>query len=412
MKGIVAIVGGGAAGMMATIQAAKQGANVVLVEHNDALGKKLLATGNGRCNFSNINVSSAAYYGTSPEHKHFVDEAYEAFGLADTLACFVGLGLYASCEEGRIYPRSQQGAALRDLMLLHVERLQQEGHVSVLCNTDVENIHSTGDGWTLRLRSQEGSSDISAQALVLAPGGLAGPQFGSDGSVHGMLHSLGIETMPALPALVPLTVDLQGFTRLYGVRCPHCLVQLHVDGQAVAQEQGEIHWSRQALSGIPVLDLSSRANHALSQGSKVSLVLDFLPDFTREELSDICQPWSRSRSDIQQRLLAGFVHAKLATLLVEKASGQTTTPWENALVALLKSWIVPVQGSLGYAEAQATLGGVALHQVRADTMSVHGQPSLFLAGELLDVVGNCGGYNLQWAWSSGAIAGISAAKVV
>jgi len=412
MKRMVAIVGGGAAGMVAAVQAAEHGADVVLVEHNDALGKKLLATGNGRCNFSNSKLSSSAYNCISSVHGAFVDTAFDSFGLWQTLSFFAELGLHASSEDGRLYPRSQQGATLRDLLLLRLEQLQQSLQLRVLLNSNVQRIRKTSKGWALLLQGQEGQSDLQVSTLILAPGGLAGSQFGSDGSILALLQSMGIVVQPVMPALVPLTLELQGFTRLYGVRCPDCHVQLLVEGSAVAKERGEIHWSRHALSGIPILDLSGSANLALSKGSRTALEIDLLPEISRETLLRTVKSWTDKDADTGQRFLSGLVHTKLALLLVELARVQKTMAFEDKLVEMLKAWVIPVQGSLGYREAQATLGGVDLRQLDARTMSVRHEPSLFFAGEVVDVVGKCGGYNLQWAWSSGAIAGRNAAQHV
>lgn len=416
MSASIAVIGGGAAGMTAAIAAARRGAGVVLIDRNPQLGKKLLATGNGRCNLSNSELSSQHYH---CEDGAFVERVLQRFGLAETLRFFASLGLYTGSEEGRIYPRSQQGATVRALL---EQELVASG-VRILTERNVTSLAEEAGHWRLGISGDGGERSLQVSAVILAVGGFAAPQFGSDGSAFAWLNEIGLPMTEPSPALVPLTLQLPGFKRLLGVRCPDCCIRLLVDGKRIEARRGELHWSKAAVSGIPLLDLSGKAVRALQAGKKAMLELDLLPELSEQEL----RPWTAriaaAEGSKRALLLAGLVREKLAVLLLDMAEAELHArkgkgergrdngeAMAEVLLRLLKGWRLPISGSLGFAEAQATCGGVAVSAIDARSMAVRNRSGLYLAGEMIDVVGDCGGYNLQWAWSSGWIAGNSAAE--
>ena len=408
------VIGGGASGMMAALAAVRGGVKVLLVEGNAELGRKLKATGSGRCNLSNADLGIEHFHGADPA---FAAKVLEEFGLEQTLDLFRSLGIYCSSEEGRLYPRSQTAISVRNIL----SRVLQDEGVEILTSSKVRLVEQRErGGYRISYEHHGGFFIREANAIVLAAGGLAAPELCSDQSVLDALP-IRLPISERLPGLVPLRVNLPGFTKLYGVRSPDCCIELLLDGQRVMQRIGELHFSKRALSGIPLLDLSAAALSGLSEGKEVLLRIDLLPDISEAELLSVC---ARIDGDLEQRVLylSGLIREPLARLLLEQSLSDLGTAeiaeirgetFARHLVRLIKDWRLTVQGSLGYAAAQTTSGGIITAALDAGSMALkpeYGLEGFFVAGEIVDIHGDCGGYNLQWAWSSGYLAGKGATR--
>lgn len=399
----VIVVGGGAAGMVASIAAARQGAAVDLLERMPRVGKKLLATGNGRCNLANARPDPGRFHGAGPG---FVRPALAAFGLAETLAFFGGLGIEAREEDGgKIFPRSGQAAAVLDVLRHELARLGVGTH----CEAPVARLERRDGRW--RARTQGGGVHEGA-AVVLAAGGRAAPQLGSNGSGHALAQALGHRIVEPFPALTRLRVRSPWLAHLKGLKVDG---RVSLGGAAAA---GEILFTGTGLSGPPILDVSRRAGELLRDGHPVSAVLDLCPDVGARALETLLRDRFSSRSTVTAEFaLVGFLHKRLIVPAlreagVEPAAAAETVgaPGVRALAGLLHGWPFTVTGTDSWADAQVTAGGVDVADVDPATLESRLAPGLFFAGEVLDVDGDCGGFNLQWAWSSGHVAGTAAAR--
>lgn len=402
-----AVVGGGAAGMMAALTAAGHGVNVILIEHTKRLGSKLLQTGNGKCNFTNLDMGKEHFQN---EDREFVGKVLESFQVSDTLEFFKKIGIYSRQRGGYVYPNSETAASLQDALRAEVER----SGVIVYTECQVERIKRERGGFVL----ETNQGRINADTLILATGSKAAPKTGSDGSGYILAKSLSHSIIKPLPALVQLTSDNRQCKAMAGVRSTG-RVTIYADGKKLAEDLGEIQYTEYGISGIPVFQVSRYAVKAKDRKKEVLAVVDMLPEFSEEEL----------REDIRKRLekegnkdivsfFAGLLNKKLVQGVVKSVgadmnmtAGQAGEKKLCRLVQEMKEYSFDITGSRSYEYAQVCQGGVKLSEVNPETMESRLCRGLYFAGELLDVDGKCGGYNLQWAWSSGYLAGKSAAEV-
>jgi len=402
----IAVLGGGAAGMMAAIAAHRANSllKILILDKNDQLGRKLLATGNGRCNFSNANQAIENYRSDDPQA---VGQMLHNFGLPETLDFFQQLGLHVRCEEARYYPRSNQGKVVRELLQCEIDSYT----LTQQLNTSVIKIEAFPHGF--RLSSQLGEL-FTVRKLILCSGGAAAPQLGTGGDFYPWLLKTGHRIVPPVPALLPLQLKMDHLKKLAGIRFEG-KASLLVDGKETARSEGEFLWTNYGLSGIPILEISRFATRALYEQKSLQLSLDFLPEFDLNAAQNLTFDWMSQNAAQVTVSLSGLLHSDLAAYLVSLVERQIGTiqslhPGQACRLAeLLKGYTVTVSGSKGWADAQTTCGGVLLSEIDPTTMESKRQKNLFLAGEVLDVDGNCGGYNLQWAWSSGFLAGQGAA---
>ena len=409
----ILIAGGGASGMMAALAASGEGAEVTLLEQNDCLGKKILSTGNGRCNFTNMKQEPSCYRGEDPD---FAWRALGRFSALETIAFFTNLGIYSRNREGCLYPYSGQAQAVRKVLAAQV---QAEG-VRVLTNRKVTEIRPRGNGFRIRAeetyeKGKTREETWEADAVILACGSRASRISGSDGSGYRLAESLGHSLVPVLPALVQLKAD--GWpAKLAGVRA-RGKVSLYVDGELAGEDGGELQLTEYGISGIPVFQVSRYAARGLSEKKEVLAELDFLPDFTPEALLDFLtarakrQPWKRA-----DLFLTGLFSDRLGAVLLRKAgirerqkAGEISPLSLKDLVLAVKQFPVQIRETCSFDQAQVCCGGVRTSEVKEETMESRLVPGLYFAGEILDVDGMCGGYNLQWAWTSGYLAGKGAA---
>lgn len=408
----VAVVGGGAAGMTAAIAAARAGAGVALLDRNDRLGKKLLMTGNGKCNLGNRDLQPSYYHS---DNMAMAASVLERFGAEETIAFFASLGLMVREKRGYLYPVSEQAAVALDVLRYGLRR---EG-VTVLTQAFVQELtapYQSGQGYLLRLQNGE---CILAERVILACGGQAAPRTGSDGSGYDLARSLGHRVVPPVPSLVQLHCSEKYCRALAGVRAEG-MVRVCFDAgnradsipDYICGEAGEIQLTEYGISGIPVFQLSGQVNQLLAQGHRLRAELDFFPQYEEAEYERLCrQRLANLKNQTVESFFTGMLHKKIMNVCVRQAG---LSPEQDAdeveksrlwrVFALCRSLPFTVTGSHPFDSAQVCRGGVSMEEVDSQLQS-RLSPGLYLAGELLHVDGRCGGYNLQWAWASGYIAG-------
>lgn len=428
----VIVVGGGAAGLTAAIHAARGGAQVLVLEHMERPGKKLLMTGNGKCNFTNEAIfdfdewqdgtaCEQYYHGTCPA---FVLPAIKKFNIISTLNFFDDLGVAHIKRRDGFYPACGQASGVLAALLMECGRLG----VVIKCEIGIRSIRgaeknckteknaSTAEKGCFFLETKSGT--YIARRCILATGGKSYKKTGSDGSGFLYVEHLEHDIQDLVPALVPLQSDLAFFKKVAGIRA-EISIKLYIDGRESASESGELQLTDYGISGICVFQVSGLASHALKCGKKVWVELDFLPGLTEDQVCTRIKARTKSvyaENKTMEQCLTGLFADRLGAALLEEAdiplsrmSRDLTERQAAGLAAVIKRFCVPVTATRSFEQAQVTAGGVDTAQVTAETMESKRIPGLYFAGEMLDVDGICGGFNLQWAWSSGAVAGMSAA---
>ncbi len=387
----VVIIGAGASGMMAAIWAARNGAAVTVLEQNEKPGKKICATGNGKCNFSNLVMPEDAYRGRHPE---FVKDAFTQFSVKDTVEFFKELGIFPLDRNGYLYPRSNQAQSVVDVLCMEASHLG----IKIKTNEQVTAIETAKNGRNFQILT--GGWHYEADALILANGSKASSISGSDGSGYELAKNLGHRIIPVYPALTALKCRGPAFKAWAGVRTEG-KISLFIDGKFCKDERGELQLTEYGISGIPVFQISTYAVRAVHEGKKAGLYVDFLPELTEEETRELLHTRKKACPYKNDReLLVGLFPEKLNRVLAS----------QKHLLSAIKKFPLEVQDGMSFPQAQVCSGGVDTCQVDEHTMESKLCRNLYFAGELLDIDGICGGYNLQWAWSSGAAAGIHAAK--
>lgn len=411
MKKSVYIIGAGPSGMMAAISAAKSGAVVTLLEHNDRVGKKILSTGNGRCNFSN-KIQKPEYYRS--DNPAFPWKVMEQYSVTETVAFFESIGIMVKEKNGGLYPFSEQASAVLDLLRMEVERLQ----VQVVTGIHVKEIVPQKKGLRIHaLLENKKEQKYLADSVIIATGSKAASKLGSDGSGYDLVKKLGHHMIPVVPALVQLRCREAYFKSLAGIRL-NGKVSLYADDQCMGEDTGEIQLTDYGISGIPVFQISRFAARALYEKKQVSAQLDFLPEWTENKLYDYLLNRKKERPNKEmEQFFTGIFNKKLVPILLKNAgvslrknAGELTAKELLALTTQIKRWRVEIIGTNPYEQAQICAGGIDTTEVREDTMESKLVKGLYFAGEIMDVDGICGGYNLQWAWTSGYLAGKGAAS--
>lgn len=402
---VIGIIGGGAAGMAAALAAGEDSGNeVILLERQARLGRKLSATGNGRCNLSNRHAGQGGYHGDDPA---FYQGPLKAFGPEQTLAWFRKLGLFTVTEDsGRVYPYSDQANSVVDVLRFALDR----PNIQVKTDFEVQRIRKTDDGFLL-----EGREDtIFCQRVIVSCGGLAGTKLGGSMSGYQLLRSMGHKCTKLRPALVQVKTGWHGVSALKGVRA-NCHGAIYRDGVLHRESQGEIQFTEYGLSGPVIFEIS---RDACQSGGEWECVLDFLPEVSEEALMEELRtrqerPWS------VEELLTGILHNRLGRVIAQSAGvkgrgmvSELSQEQLQAVAGLVKHFSVSLTEPLGMDAAQVTAGGIVTREFDSATMESRLVPGLYACGEVLDVDGDCGGYNLQWAWSSGRVAGKSAGGAI
>ncbi len=413
----VIVVGGGASGLTAAIFAARNGQQVTILEHKDRVGKKILMTGNGKCNLTNTNDFRGKYYSSNQKSLQRIYDTLVRFGADDTRAFFEKMGLYTKeKKDGGVYPVSEQASAVLDVLRGECERLG----VQVRTGCEVCGIAPQKQDRNVRAVCQgkdgkKRQATFSYDKLILAAGGKAAPVSGSDGSGYLLAASLGHSVVKPLPALVQLRCAGGFFKSVSGVRAQAGLT-LYIEGRAAAFEEGELQLTDYGISGIPVFQFSRMAARALDAGKACEVGIDFLPYVQETDRDCFAQKNADDAAfgyKTVEALLAGMVHKKVASMICRKhKTGADLTVVQAGKDAVLGciyelfDFRVKIVGTNPFENAQVCSGGVPIGEVD-DCFASKLCKDVYLIGELLDCDGICGGYNLQWAWATGAIAGAS-----
>ena len=398
----IMIIGGGAAGIMAAIAAARNNAKVTILEKNSRIGRKILVTGNGRCNYTNINATSKDY-----NHPWFVSGSINLFGPRETIKFFKELGIEPLVEQnGRVYPRSEQASSIVDVFLDELKCLG----VNVINGVNVCRIVKNGSGFlTISTDGEKFESD----SVIITTGGMAMPTSGSNGSGYSLAQALGHKLIRTLPALVKLKLESPYLKHLDGVKVQGTAA-LIIDGKKVDERSGDILFTGYGISGPTILDLSRQAALALETGSETLIRVILIG---KSEKIDISKRFLDNPSKQIDHCLIGLINKRLISPLLKEAKiAKHTHPAAalsssdiDSITRLLTGWDFVVSGTRPFEDAQITVGGIDVAMVDPKTMESTKVPGLYFAGEILDIDGPCGGFNLQWAWTSGHVAGTSAA---
>ena len=397
MKEIV-ILGGGASGMAAALAAAVgEGRHVTLIERQQRVGRKLLSSGNGRCNLSNLDASRDNYHGADPD---FVRPALEEYPPERILRFFADLGLETVTEYGgRVFPMSGHAGSVLDVLRLG---LDSRG-ITLKTGAPAERVRRSGDAFTVSLPKEE----LRADALIVACGGCAGSRLGGVTDGYRILEGLGHSCTPLYPALTQLRTPPEYPRALKGIRADG-RIALRRGTRTFAEASGDILFTDTGLSGTAVFEISRAA--AGQEG--LTAVLCFFPEDESALLEDLRTRRCRWQELPANQILTGTVHSRLGQMLCRYAGisggGRTGALDDASLAALahaMKEFVLPVTGVSGFETAQVTAGGVRTAEFDPRTMGSRLVPGLYACGEVLDVDGDCGGFNLQWAWSSGLLAG-------
>lgn len=364
----ICIIGGGAAGLTAAVMLARRGGEVTILERGQRLGRKLSATGNGQGNVTNLNMGAEHYFSDEPEKVRFV---LSAFGASETVKFLESMGgIFLPDSRGRVYPASRQASAVTDLFRRELVRLgvrtETEAQVQFL---------RYKNGFTIGYSRGEVQADI----VVLAAGGKAAPNFGTDGSAYALAGGFSHTVTPLSPALVQLRCEPKSVKGLKGIRAEAGL-GLYRGRERLYETRGDVLFTDSGVSGDAVFRASSYAR----EGD--TLRIDFLPDVSRERLTSCA-------GEGEDGLLC-IVKNAVARALFSRAQGDRKRALE-----LVKAFPLTVTGTMGFSQAQVTRGGIPLAETDAHLMSKY-RKGLYFAGEILNVDGECGGYNLQWAFSS------------
>lgn len=406
----IAVVGGGAAGMLAALTASGQGADVTIWEKNDRVGKKILATGNGKCNFSNRDMGIEHYYGSDLQK---AKKVLEQFGVQETEEFFETLGMLIKERDGYLYPASEQASTVLDLLRMQIQR---QG-IKVVTEAKVREVKKASKGgFEVTAETGNGKVTTGFDKVILTCGGCASPKTGSDGDGFRLAEKLGHTVIPAVPALVQLRCGEKDLKAVAGVRA-RALVKLMIDGREVAEETGELQITDYGISGIVVFQISRIAAYALKAHKKVTAKMNLLPDFTEQAYEQFKKERLQHFADRSaEEFFTGMLNKKLMMYFMKQAKIKPDMPIKqadkaavNRVFALCREWVLHIENTNSFDNAQVSAGGVSFVEV-TDKLESAKVPGLYFAGEILDIDGKCGGYNLQWAWSSGYTAGKSAAE--
>ncbi len=399
----IIIIGGGASGMMAAIVAKRSGSNVTILEKNVRIGKKILATGNGRCNYTNILTTQDAY-----NHPSFVLDALGQFSAENAITFFEELGISPKIEDlGKAYPLSEQASSIIEVFLFELEQLK----VNIITDVFVKEIKKNGDLFSVILA--DGKS-YQADKIILATGGKAMPSTGSDGLGYPIARRLGHHTSTIFPALVKLKLESPYLKGLNGVKISSS-VQLLNHNQILQEETGDILFTSYGISGPTILNLSRKANELLLAKESPIINVILLNSVSKK---DVEKRFSLASSKPVNFSLVGLINKKIIPALIKDAGiekqntrvSDLTRDQKYKLINSLFEWQFKLIGSKGFEDAQVTAGGVDINEIDSRTMESKLISGLYFSGEVIDIDGICGGYNLQWAWSSGYVAAVHATK--
>ncbi|WP_113674943.1 NAD(P)/FAD-dependent oxidoreductase [Vallitalea guaymasensis] len=406
-KNKIVIIGGGASGLVAAIVAARNGAKVTILERKDRIGKKILATGNGRCNLTNMHCSSKYFHGGD---KDFITNILELFDVNETLEFFSELGIYPiTVDSGKVYPNSLQASSVLDVLRLEVDRLK----INIECNAEVTKIERSNN-FVVYTKDKK----YYGNKIIIAAGGKSSPDLGSNGSGFTLAKSLGHTIKKPIPSLVQLKSGADFLKQIKGVKIIALAKIIDESDEIIRKEYGEILFTDYGISGPPILQISRIASDYLNDNKRVSVDIDFFHDLSDKELDQILlkRLTSMPNKTIQENFI-GLINKRLINIIIKEAgislskkSADIKKEERNKLVSILKKFSLIITGTNQWNQSQVTAGGIITSEIDEVTLESKKVKDVYLAGEVIDVDGDCGGYNLQWAWSSGVVAGMNASK--
>ena len=405
MKTEIAVIGGGASGMMAAITARKSGKEVVILERKDRILKKVLITGNGRCNITNVNADISNYFGKNISS---VENILNSFNPQDTMDFFNGLGIVCNEENrGKVYPLSGQASSVVDALRFEAERLG----IKIETEFYVRKIEK--DGFKFKIYSED-RKKIEAGRVILAAGGQSYPELGSNGSGFELAKELGHSVTKLSPSIVQLKTEKHQVKGLQGIKTD-VAVTAYGDNKKICTYDGELLFTDYGISGNVIFNIS----FVMPLYKNVEFEIDFMEKFDYNELYEMLKERKKMMSHLtMENYFNGMINKKLGQFL-SKVSGieKLSKPVKDLndseirkLCTVLKKYRIKILDTTGFKNAQVTAGGVSLNEVNTETLESKIVKGLYFSGEVLDVYGECGGFNLQWAWASGYIAGKNAAK--
>jgi predicted Rossmann fold flavoprotein len=401
----VVVIGAGASGLVAAIYAKKRYDEVILVEKNEICGKKILATGNGRCNFWNEDQSIEHYRGSEMKK---IEEVLSAKNKEEALNFFEKIGIKAKIKNGYYYPFSNQASSMQRALILEATKQK----VNIKTSEEVIDIVKKGEKFEIITKSKE---KILADLVILATGSKAAPKTGSDGIGYELCKKFGHSINKPMPALVQLKANGKFFKEWEGVRSDVSIF-LFENGKKIASEVGEIQLTNYGISGICVFNLSGRVSTGLEKNKKEEVKINFLNGLNIKNEDEFIK-WMEKRDRVLEdrnilEELEGILNYKLAKVLLKLSNINEIEKWKNLsdiskknLAKNMTGFILNITGTNSFDKAQVCTGGVPIEEIDVNTMESKKQKGLFITGELLDVDGDCGGYNLEWAWITGIIAG-------
>lgn len=398
----IAILGGGASGLMAALTAARAGADVTIYEHNNSVGKKILASGNGRCNIINTTVSSEDYAGVDPS---FTAYALQQLPFEDFETFCHSIGLLLECKsDGRCYPLSNEAKSV----LIAFKSAVSDAGVKILTEKKVTALTKEKKGFVVHCEDEKSIYD----KVLIATGSQAAPQLGATDDGVRIAHSFGHEIIPQYPSLVQLHLNSKIHHKMAGVKT-FAEVVLIIDGKTKAKVQGDILFASYGISGLAILDISQSASYALMNNQCVTVAINLLPHFDAQTLSVTLEKlFSCVPNRPIETVLSTLLPSKTIVHLCEevavnpsKAVLDLSKKEIQKLIDLIQNWKFEVNGTHGFKHAEVSGGGVATAQINDKTMESKLLKGLYFAGEVLDIVGRRGGYNFNFAWASGMIAG-------
>lgn len=402
----IGIIGAGASGLIAAITAAKEGADVTLIEKKDRIGKKILATGNGKCNFTNSSMSAIDF--RSQSNTIFSDYISQ-FNEANVISFFQDLGMLIKEKNGYFYPRSEQASTVLDMLRSQIK----EQNIVILTEKYPISIAKKKKNFELLLNTNE---KLYFDRIIIASGSFAGEKKRDDYTGYTYAKNLGHTLIPIVPALVQVRAKGKEFKSISGVRCD-ANISLYINDKFITQEFGELQLTDYGISGIPVFQLSRYVSYGIYEKKKVTVKIDFLPEYEKEAwIAFVKNKWEHSSKDLTcEEFFQGFLNKKLNLMFLKTAGIKAEMPLKQLkyskleeTICSMKCWNIEIEGTNPYENAQICAGGVSMDEIDLN-MESKIVPGLYFAGEVLDVDGRCGGYNLQWAWTSGYLAGKNAA---
>lgn len=408
----IAIIGGGASGMIAAIIASRNGAKVTIYERMNRIGRKILATGNGRCNLTNINLRWDNLQCIHSNDMNSAGCVLKQFTVGETIDFFETLGIAHKVEEnGKVFPMSDQASSVLDVLRFELEELG----VEVICDTEIREISRSEDKFMII--SKEGIV-YTADKIIIAAGGKSGPNLGSNGSGYKLARQLGHDIIKPFPALVQLKLEASFLRAIKGVKFDGT-VSINAGKDTLRKEKGEILFTDYGISGPPILQLSRIAIKLLEKNKQPVIEIDMFPNHGYRELLDLISLRFSYQYDRPLDIsFIGLINKRLIPIILRESDiydanrtcSEVSDREIEQITKFLKCWRFKVIGSQSWMHSQVTAGGVNLKDICSNTLESKIVPGIYFAGELLDVDGDCGGFNLQWAWSSGYVAGTHASR--